>query len=290
MSPIHETAPARPRYRRLLRGPTILLAVVVLGRFALEAAGLPLDATRFLSANVLGALAIIYVGAVAPLCGVTRFRQLAFPAFILSAGLGGWTALTLLVSGLLHLPGSHFAHVSGSLYPRLWFHVFEHVAVIPFASLATLGMMAIPYFLRRWPVTVAPATVLGGLVILRFAAEAMDLAPTTASSLSPGVGLVLCALYLGGIGPRMGLTSPQRFLAPALALGLVWRLWIFLAALVSVVLGYKSHFFDPSEGRVVLRLLEFLAGEVIGVGLAAGLLVLAIASWASRATRPLGEA
>ena len=82
ISPIHETEPARPLYRRLLRGPTLLLAAVVLGRFVLEAAGLPLDTTRFLSANVVGALAIIYVGAVAPLCGVTRFRQLAFPAFI----------------------------------------------------------------------------------------------------------------------------------------------------------------------------------------------------------------
>jgi polyferredoxin len=88
----------------------------------------------------------------------------------------------------------------------------------------------------------------------------------------------------------MGLTSPRQFLAPALALGFVWRLWIFLAALVSVVLGYKSHFFDPSEGRVVFRLLEFLAAEVMVVGLAAGLLVLGIASWVSRATRPLGEA
>jgi hypothetical protein len=131
---------------------------------------------------------------------------------------------------------------------------------------------------------------LGGLVILRFGAEAMDLAPTTASALSSSVGLVLCALYLGGVGPRMGFTSTRQFLAPALALGLVWRLWIFLAALVSVVLGYRSHFFDPSEGGVALRLLEFLAGEVIVVGLAAGLLVLGIASWLSRATRPLGEA
>ncbi len=289
MSPIHEAEPARPRYRRLLRGPTILLAVVILGRFVLEAAGVPLDATRFLSASVVGALAIIYVGAVAPVCGVTRFRQLAFPAFILSAVLGGGTALTLLISGLLRLPGSHFAHASAPLYPRFWFHVFEHVAVIPFASLTTLGAMAIPYLLHRWPVTVAPATVLGSLIILRSAAEAMDLSPTTASALSSSVGLVLSSLYLGGIGPRMGVTSPRQLLAPALALGLVWRLWIFLAALVSVVLRYRTHFFDPSEGRVVFRLLEFLAGEVIVVGLAAGLLVWGIASWLSRATRPLGE-
>jgi hypothetical protein len=253
----------------------------------LEASGFPLDATRFLSANVVGALAILYVGAVAPLCGVTRLRQLVFPAFILSAGLGGWTALTLLVSGLFQLSGSHYAHTSGPLYPRLWFHVLEHVAVIPFASLAILGMMAIPYFLRRWPVTVAPATVLGGLVILRFAAEAMALAPTTTSALSSTLALILCALYLGGVGPRMGLTSPRQLLAPALALGLVWRLWIFLAALVSVVLGYESHFFDPAQDRLAFRLLEFLAGKVIGVGLASGLLVLAIASWISHATRPL---
>ena len=142
---------------------------MIIVRFVLEAAGVSLDTTRFLSASVVSALAIIYVGAVAPLRGVTRFRQLALPALVLSAWLGGWTALALIISGVFQLPGSHFAHAPPEpLYPSFWFHVFEHVAVIPFASLATLGVMAIPYFLHRWPVTVAPASVLGGLVTLAF--------------------------------------------------------------------------------------------------------------------------
>jgi hypothetical protein len=269
----------------------ILLALVIVVRFLLEAAGVPLDTTRFFSASVVSALVNIYLGAVAPLRGVTRLKQLALPALVLSAWLGGWTALALLVWGIFQLPGSHFAHEPPMpLYPRFWFHVFEHVAVIPLAFLPTLGVMAIPYFLRRWPVTVAPASVLGGLVTLRFAAEAMSLAPTTASAWSSSVGLLLSGLFLGGIGPRMGLLSPRQLLAPALALGWVWRVWVFLAALVSVLLGYETHFFDPSQGRVAIRLLEFLGREVIVVGFAAGLLVWGIAMWTSRATRPRAEA
>ena len=166
-----------PQYRRLLGGPLLLLAVVIVVRFALEAAGVSLETTRFLSASVVSALAIVYLGAVAPLRGVTRFRQLAFTAFALSAWLGGWTALTLIVSGVLQLPGSHFATRLQS---------------------------------RWWPVTVAPATILGGLV---------------------------------------------------------------------------THFYDPSQ----FHLASFMAVEVIGVGFAAGLIVWAIASWVSRATRPVGE-
>ena len=291
MSPIHETQQARPQYRRLLRGPMIVLALVVIVRFVLEAAGVSLDTTRFLSASVVSGLAMIYVGAVAPLRGVTKFRQLALPAFVLSAWLGGWTALALIISGVFRLPGSHFAHAPPEpLYPNFGFHVVEHIAVIPFASLVTVGVMAIPYFLHRWPVTVAPASVLGGLVTLRFAAEAMNLAPTTAAAWSSSVGLLLSGLYLGGIGPRMGVLSPRQLLAPAFVLGWVWRLWIFLAALVSAVLRYETHFFDPSQDRVAFRLLEFLAAEVIVVGFAAGLFVWGIALWVSRATRPLAEA
>jgi hypothetical protein len=281
------TEQVTPQYRRLMSGPLTLLAVVIVLRFALEATGVSLQTTRFLSASVVSALAIVYLGAVAPLRGITRFRQLALPAFVLSAWLGGWTALTLIVSGVFQLPGSHFAHAApGPRYPKFWFHVLEHIAVIPFASFATTGVMAIPYFLHRWPVTVAPATVLSGLVILRFAAEAMNLAPTTASALSSSVGLLLSAVYLGGSGPRVGLLSPRQFLAPAQALGWVWRLWILLAALASAALGYETHFYDPSQ----FHLARFIAVEVILLGFAAGLLAWTIAVWVSRATRPMGEA
>ena len=114
MSPIHETEQARPQYRRLLRGPMIVLALVIIVRFVLEAAGVSLDTTRFLSASVVSGLAMVYVGAVAPLRGVTKFRQLALPALVLSAWLGGWTALALTISGVFRLPGSHFAHAPPS--------------------------------------------------------------------------------------------------------------------------------------------------------------------------------
>jgi len=45
-------------------------------RFVLEAAGVSLDTTRFLSASVVSALAMIYLGAVAPLRGVTNSNNL----------------------------------------------------------------------------------------------------------------------------------------------------------------------------------------------------------------------
>lgn len=292
MSDVQEIEPTQPHYRRLLRGPMILLALVIIVRFVLEAAGVPLGTTRFLSAMVVYALAEIYVGAVAPLCGVTSVKQLALPALVLSAWLCGWTVLSLVISGVLQLQGSHFAHASKPgmpLYPNFGFHVFEHVALILIAPLATLGVMAVPYSLHRWPVVVAPGAVLGGLVVMRFAAEAMNLSPTSASAWSSTIGLLLGALYLGGIGRRMGIRSPRQLLAPALVLGWVWRFWIFLAALAGATLGYKSHFFDRSQGRVALRLLELLAGEVIVVGFAAGLLVWGIAVCASHATRPHAE-
>ena len=120
ISPIHETEQAQPQYRRLLRDPMILLALVIIVRFVLEAIGVPLDTTRFLSVSVVYALAEIYVGAVAPLYGVTTLKQLVLPAFVLSAWLGGWTALSLGVSGMFQLQGSHFAHTPGPgmlLYP-----------------------------------------------------------------------------------------------------------------------------------------------------------------------------
>src|SRR5262245_44628505 len=292
MSPMLENEQAQPQYRRLLRDPMILLALVIIGRFVLEAAGAPLDTTRFLSVSVVYALAEIYVGAVAPLYGVTTLKQLAVPAFVLSAWLGGWTALSLVVSGVLQLEGSHFAHETGSgapLYPSFWLHVIEHLAASLIGALPTLGVMSIPYFLHRWPVTVAPAAILGGLVTLRFAAEAMNLASTTAAAWSSTVGILLSALYLGGIGPRMGVLSPRQFLAPALALGWVWRLWVFLATLVSAFLGYETHFFDPSQGRGALRMLEIFGRDVLVVGLASGLVVWVVAVWVSRATRPRAE-
>jgi len=75
------------------------------------------------------------------------------------------------------------------------------------------------------------------------------------------VGVLLCALYLGGIAPRMGFASARQLLAPSLIVGWVWRLWVFLAALASVPGLYRTHFFDPSQGRVAVRLLELFWGR-----------------------------
>lgn len=282
--------PVHPDYRRLLRGPLVLIAALIVARFVLEAEGIPKDITRFVSASVGGALILIYVGAVAPLRGITRFRQLAIPAFVLTAWTGVLDALALAISGILRLPGSHFADAPGILHN--WQHLAFHVLVghlglsllvgFPF----DFGLLSLLFLLRRWPVIVAPSAVLGGLVTLRFAAEAMNLAPTTAAAWSSSVGVLLAAFYLGGIGPRMGLVSARQLLAPSLALGWVWRFWLFLAALLSATSLYKTHFFDPSQGRVAVRLLQLFGGGFIVAGAVAGLLVWGIAVWTSRVIRP----
>ena len=273
-----------PDYRRWLRGPMVLIAVLIVARFVLEAAGVSKDITRFVSVSVGGGMVLIYLGAVAPLRGITRFNQMVIPALVVSIWLGGWDTLALLVSGALRLPGSHFADAPGALqnWQHLGLHAFSHLALSVVTSPINLGLMALLFFLHRWPVIVAPSAVLGGLVTLRFAAEAMNFAPTTASAWSSTVGVLLCALYLGGIGPRMGFGSARQLLVPSLVLGWVWRFWIFLAALASATPLYKTHFFDPSEGRVAVRLLEFFGGEVIVVGAVAGMVVWGIAVWTSR--------
>ncbi len=276
----------RPRYREWLRGPLLLISVLIVLRFVLEAAQVPKDITRYVSGGVASFLVMIYLGAVAPLRGVTRWKQLVLPALIVSVWTGMWVALALLASGILRLPGSHFADVPGfENWQHFGIHVLSHVLLSVVASPIVLGLMALLYSLHRWPVIVAPSAVLGGLVTLRFAAEAMKLAPTTASAWSSSVGVLLCALYLGGIGPRLGLASARRLLAPSFVLGWVWRFWIFLAALASATPLFKTHFFDPSQGRVAVRLLELFGEEVIVVGTVAGLLVWGIAVWISRATR-----
>ena len=282
--------PLHPDYRRLLLGPLVLIAALIVARFVLEAEGVPKDITRFVSASVGGVLILIYVGAVAPLRGITKFRQLMIPAFVLTAWTGGLDALALAISGILRLPGSHFADAPGILHN--WQHLAMHV-LLGHLGLSLLvgfpfdfGLLSFLFFLRRWPVIVAPGAVLGGLVTLRFAAEAMNLAPTTASAWSSSVGVLLSAFYLGGIGPRLGLVSARQLLPPSLVLGWVWRFWIFLAALATVPGLYKTHFFDPSRGRVGVRLLEFFGGDVIVVGALAGLLVWGIAVWISRVIQP----
>jgi len=259
----------------------------VVVRFALEAAGVSKDLTRYVSASIGGMLVLIYLGAVAPLRGITRYRQLFLPTLIITAWSGGWDALALIVSGALHLPGSHFADAPGfQNWQHLGVHIISHFAVILIGYPINLGVLAGFLFLHRWPLVVGPSAVLGGLVTLRFAAEAMNFSPTTASAWSSTVGVLASALYLGGMGARAGIGSGKHLLASALALGWVWRLWIFLAALASATGLYKTHFFDPARGSVGVRLLEIFGVEVIVVGAATGLLVWGIAAWIFYATRP----
>ena len=210
---------AHLRYKEWLTGPLILIAVLVVVRFILEAAGVSKDVTRFVSVGVGGALAVIYLGAIAPLRGITKFKQLVWPAVGIAAWIGVWTALALVVSAALRLPGSHFADAPRPF--QNWQHLATHVLVghlalpVALGSLINLGMMALMFWLHRWPIVVAPSAVLGGLVVLRFAAEAMNLAPTTASAWSSTVGILVGAFYLGGIGPRMGLVSARQLLGPS---------------------------------------------------------------------------
>ncbi len=282
------TVSDHPDYRRWLQGPLALITAVIVLRFILEVERVPKDITRFVSGSVIGALILIYLGAIAPLRGVTRYRQLWKPAIVWPVWVTVWDTLALVISAAFHLPGSHFADAPGIFqnWQHVGLHILSHIGLILPSILITFGFLAFMFLLHRWPVVVAPSAVLGALVTMRFAAEALNMTPATASAWSSSVGVLLGAFYVGGFGPQWGLASARQLLAPSLALGLVWRFWIFLAALASVPPLYKTHFFDPSGGRVVIRLLEFLGVEVIVVGVIAGLIVWGIASWMARSLKP----
>jgi hypothetical protein len=72
-------------------------------------------------------------------------------------------------------------------------------------------------------------------------------------------------------------------------LGWTWRLWVFIATVVSALLPfYKTHFFDPSRGNVPVRLLGSLGSTVVE-GFIAGLIVWGIAAWIACANREATE-
>lgn len=48
---------------------------------------------------------------------------------------------------------------------------------------------------------------------------------------------------------------------------------------------YKTHFFDLTQGRVALRLLQFVGFGVLVEGLVWGIIVWLIARWIASATR-----
>src|ERR1700674_54071 len=108
--PAQESAEqARPDYRGWLRGPMVLIAVLIVARLILEVARVPNDITRYVSATVAGGLILIYLGAVAPLRGITKVKQMVLPALVLSSWLTAWDTLALIVSAVFRLPGSHYA-------------------------------------------------------------------------------------------------------------------------------------------------------------------------------------
>jgi hypothetical protein len=291
MSPVGEgTEPGRPDYIGWLRGTLVFLAVLVVARFVLEIAGVSGAKTRFVSSNAALFLAAVYLGAVASLRGVTKFVQLILPAVIMAAWTAGWIILATLVSAVFRLERSHFAVKEDyGNWGHLGRHVVGHLVELGIFAVVVLILMAILFLLRHWPVTVGPAALLGALVIVRYWVEAMGVEPWGAAAWSSTVGVLLCGFYLGGIGPRLGLTAARQLLVPGLVLGWTWRLWVFIATVFAALVPfYRTHFFDPSKGRIAIRLAQSLGASVVQ-GFIAGLLVWGIAVWIARATRPAAE-
>lgn len=277
-------SPATLRHR-WYEGTLVFILVLVVARLILEVAGADHAWTRYLSTTAAFLLAAICLGAVAPRRDVTRFAQLIVPAVILAAWTAGWVIVATFVSGAFRLRGSHFAEAEDyGNWGHLGRHILEHLESIPILAALALVLMAVPYLLHRWPVTVGPAAILGGLVIVRYWVEAMDVSPNRAAAWSSTVAVLLCAIYLGGAGAQAGLTSARQLLMPALVIGWVWRFWVFLAAVLSAIVPfYHTHFFDPSEGRIVVRLARLLAASAVE-GFIAGILVWGIAVWTARMT------
>ncbi len=278
----------RPQYKLFLRGTLILMALLVVARFVLEVAGTPQSVARFISSTAALVLAGIYLGAIAPLRGVKKVAQLILPAIVVTAWTITWVILATVISGAASLQNSHFAEKEDwGNWAHLGRHLVGHLIEVPIVSLLLFIFMLIPFLLWRWPVIVAPAAVLGGLVVMRFWMEAMGVEAWRAAAWSSTVGILIAAFYLGGMGPRLGATTPLRLLAPSLALAWTWRLWVFLATLFSALAPFfKTHFFDPSGGHVAARLASFFLFGVVIEGLVAGLIVWGIACWISRATQP----
>jgi hypothetical protein len=293
MSPNAERAiPSRPSYLRLMRGTLLFLALLVIARFVLEILGVPGDVTRWVSSTAGALLAAIYLAAVGPLRGgMDKLQRLLLPALLLSAWTQGWDIVFTVVTAVLRLERSHFAGPAEyGNWANLGQHVLGHLTAIVPVFLVAFVLMAVIHLLWRWPVTVGPGAMLGLLVIMRFWSEAMGLEAWRAAAWSSTLGVLLCGFYLGGVAPRLGLSTPRQLLAPCLVLGWTWRFWVFLATLLSALVPfYKTHFFDPSGGRVAIRLVQFLAASVVG-GFVAGLVVWGIASWIASATRPAVEA
>ncbi len=289
--PANSEAMTGNAYKSLLKRILVFLAVLVVVRFVLEVTGTPAAVTRYLSSTAGLVLAAIYLAAIAPLKrGILKFSQLFLPALLLSAWTVGWVILFTLISGAFRLTRSHFAGPADyGNWGHLGHHVLDHVLEIGVLFVVVLVLMALVHLLWRWPVTVGPGVILGALVIIRYWLEAMGMPLSSTSAWSSTVGIVIAAFYLGGVGPRLGLAGARQLLVPALVLGWTWRLWVFIATVVSALVPYyKTHFFGPSRSNVPVRLLGSLGGTVVE-GFIAGLIVWAIAAWIACATRETTE-
>lgn len=290
MSPQAASA-ARTPFVKLLRGTMIFLAALVVFRFLLEILGTPEASARYVSSTAGLFLVAVYLAAVAPMRGgMQKFRQLLFPAILLSVWMEAWVILMTLVSAVLRLSRSHFAEEADyGNWGHLGRHILGHILEIGVFFVVLFVLMAIVHLFWRWPITVGPGAILGALVIVRFWVEAMGVETWRASAWSSTVAILLCGFFLGGVGPRLGLGEARKLLAPALVLGWGWRLWVFIATLLSALLPfYKTHYFDASQGDVAGRLLRFLGASVVE-GFVAGLIVWGIAVWISRSIRRPAE-
>jgi hypothetical protein len=289
--PANSEASTGNAYKRLVRNTMLFLALLVVARFVLEISGAPATRTRYLSSMAGLALAAIYLAAAAPLKrGMLKFSQLFLPALLLPAWTVGWVILFTLVSGVFRLERSHFAGPADyGNWGHLGFHIFEHVIEIGILFVVVLVLMTLVHLLWRWPVTVGPGALLGALVIIRYWLEAMGVPGSNTAAWSSTVGILIAGFYLGGVGPRLGLAGGRQFLVPALVLGWTWRLWVFIAMLMSAFPPlYQTHFFNRSAGNVPVRLAGALAGTVVE-GFIAGLIVWGIAAWIASATREVTE-
>jgi hypothetical protein len=287
-----ESAPiaaAQGDFKSFLRRVLTFMTVLMVGRFVLEIAGVPEAITRYFSATAGIFLAAIYLAAVGPLRGgMQKLKELPLPALVLSAWTVGCVILLTVIAALLRIERSHFASKDdyGNM-GHLGQHVGEHLVELVVFFVLNFIIMAAIQTLWRWPVTVGPAAFIGVLVIMRFTLEAMGVDPARTTAYSSTIGVLVSAFFLGAMAARAGYSTARQLLAPSLAIAFAWRFWILLVTLLSALVPFfKTHFFDPSEGQVALRLLKFFAGGVVMEGLIVGLLVWGIAVWISRATRP----
>jgi hypothetical protein len=286
MSPESQGVQPKP-YSQLLHRAMAFIAVLVVARFVFELVGLPHDMARFISATTGLLFVAIYIAAVGPLRGgLQKFSQLPLAALILSVWTEAWIILATVIAAVLHLRRSHFAEKEDfGNWSHLGGHLWGHTIETGVFFVTILLLMTVVHILWRWPVTVAPGALLGVFVIMRFWTEAMGLEPLRTAAWSSTLLVFLSAFYLGGVGPRVGLTKARQLLVPSLVLGWVWRLWVYLATVFAALVPFfKTHFFSRSGGYIPLRLLGTLVASVVE-GFIVGLLVWGIAVWIARATQ-----